>query len=164
MLQQKAPSNRSRILDRKIVNRTWPQTKAAVLLIEYRRSEGKRANLKTGVTRRQSTPNSVKETFFTPWYAHVRNPKKENSYTQKKLKINLTQRNTTSIIRQKGESQNGCFKKNKGREIFRKKKHFLPPDTHTHVCIAVGKKCSFFGKFGVLCFLYKQKRKTMLGE
>ena len=32
-------------------------------------------------------------------------------------------------------------------------RNFLPPDTHTYVCISGGKKCSFFGKFGVLCFL-----------
>ena len=25
--------------------------------------------------------------------------------------------------------------------------------THTYVCVLGGKKCSFFGKFGVLCFL-----------
>ena len=46
--------------------------------------------------------------------------------TQEK-KINLL------TIRQKGESQNGCYKKTK------------------HV--SVGKKSSFFGKFAVLCFL-----------
>ena len=34
-----------------------------------------------------------------------------------------------------------------------RKKYFLPPDTHTYVCVSGGKKCSFFGKFGVLCFL-----------
>ena len=34
-----------------------------------------------------------------------------------------------------------------------KNEHFLPPDTHTYVCVLVGKKCSLFGKFGVLCFL-----------
>ena len=30
--------------------------------------------------------------------------------------------------------------------------HFLPPDTHTCVCVSGGKKCSFFEKFDVLCF------------
>ena len=34
---------------------------------------------------------------------------------------------------------------------FPKNKHFLPPDTHT--CVSGGKKCLFFGNFGVLCFL-----------
>ena len=34
-----------------------------------------------------------------------------------------------------------------------KNQHFLPPDAHTYLCISGGKKCSFFGKFGVFCFL-----------
>ena len=36
---------------------------------------------------------------------------------------------------------------------FPKNEHFLPPDTHTFVCVSGGKKCSFFGEFGTLCFL-----------
>ena len=36
---------------------------------------------------------------------------------------------------------------------FLKNKHFLPPDTYMCVYVSGGKKCSFFGKFGVLCFL-----------
>ena len=44
------------------------------------------------------------------------------------------------------------FQKNKARQIFQNK-HFLPPDTHTYVCVSEGRKCSFFGKLGVLCFL-----------
>ena len=36
---------------------------------------------------------------------------------------------------------------------FPKNEHFLPPDTHTYVCVLGGKKCSFFRKFGVLCLL-----------
>ena len=36
---------------------------------------------------------------------------------------------------------------------FPKNKPFLPPDTHTYVCVSGGKKCLFFGNFGVLCFL-----------
>ena len=35
------------------------------------------------------------------------------------------------------------FQENKAYQIFRK----------TYVCVSGGKKCSFFGKFGVLCFL-----------
>ena len=42
-----------------------------------------------------------------------------------------------SIIRQKGEYQNGCYKKTK----------------HAKFPYQGVKKCSFFGKFGVLCFL-----------
>ena len=48
----------------------------------------------------------------------------------------------------KGQSQNGCDKKKHVK--FSEKRTFL---THTHVCVSGGKKCSFFGKFGVLCFL-----------
>ena len=44
---------------------------------------------------------------------------------------------------------------------FPKNDNALPPDTYTYVCVSVGKKCgvsggkkcSFFGKFGGLCFL-----------
>ena len=55
----------------------------------------------------------------------------------------------SSVIRQKGEFQNECFKKTKYA------KHFLqpPPPFDACVCVSGGKKCSFFGKFGVLCFL-----------
>ena len=56
-------------------------------------NEVKRSNLKTGVPRKQSTPN------------------------------------------------------------FPKNEHFLPSDMHAHVCVSEGKKCSFFGKCDVLCFL-----------
>ena len=35
---------------------------------------------------------------------------------------------------------------------FLKNEHLFPPDTHTCVCVSGGKKCSFFGKFGMLCF------------
>ena len=36
---------------------------------------------------------------------------------------------------------------------FPKNEYFLPPDTHKYVCVSGGEKYSFFGKFGVLCFL-----------
>ena len=36
---------------------------------------------------------------------------------------------------------------------FPKNEHFLPPNAHAYVCVSGGKKCSFFGKFDVLCFL-----------
>ena len=35
-----------------------------------------------------------------------------------------------SVIRQKGESQNGCFKKTK-YAYFSERQHFLTPDKHT---------------------------------
>ena len=47
------------------------------------------------------------------------------------------------VLRQKGESQNGCFKKTKHSKFS--EKHIFYP--------LIRKKCSFFGKFGVLCFL-----------
>ena len=56
------------------------------------------------------------------------------------------------MIKQKCESQNGCFKE-KSTPNFRKNKHFLPRHTHTYVCVSGGKKCSFFGKLCVLFFL-----------
>ena len=55
--------------------------------------------------------------------------------------------NRSSVTRQKGESQNGCFKKTKHAK-FSEKRTFL-----TYVCVSGGKKCSFFGKFGMLCLL-----------
>ena len=36
---------------------------------------------------------------------------------------------------------------------FPKYEHFLPPDTHTYVCVSRVKKHSFFEKFAVLCIL-----------
>ena len=53
----------------------------------------------------------------------------------------------------KGQISKRVFRENKARQIFRKIEHFLPPETHTYVCVSAGKKCSFFGKLGVLCFL-----------
>ena len=70
----------------------------------------------------------------------------------------------SSVIRQKGESQNACLKK-QSTPNFPINKHFLPLDTHItyiyirifftpwYVCVSGGKKCLFFGKCGVLCFL-----------
>ena len=58
----------------------------------------------------------------------------------------------SSVIRQKGESLNGVSRK-QSMPNFPKNKHFLLPDTHMYVCVSGDKKRSFFGKFGVLCFL-----------
>ena len=55
----------------------------------------------------------------------------------------------SSVIRQKGESQNGCFKKTKHFK-FSEKRTFLTPYKHMYVCLSGGKKCSFCGKFEVL--------------
>ena len=51
------------------------------------------------------------------------------------------------VIKQKGESQNGCFKKTKHVKFSEKRIFF------THMYVSGGKKCSFFRKFDVLCFL-----------
>ena len=59
----------------------------------------------------------------------------------------------SSVIRQKEDSQNRCFKKTKYAKFY-EKRHFLPPDRHTYVCVSGGKECLFFGKFGVLCFFW----------
>ena len=45
--------------------------------------------------------------------------------------------NKSSVIRQKRESQNECFKKIKHVK-FPKNEHFLPPDTHMYVCVSGG--------------------------
>ena len=65
------------------------------------------------------------------------------------------------VIRQKGKSQIGYFKKTKLAK-FSEIRTFLTPicrrtcayqGTHMYVCVSGDTKCSFFGKFGVLCFL-----------
>ena len=60
--------------------------------------------------------------------------------------------NNSSVIRQKGECRNESFKKTKHAK-FSKNRTFLSPDMHTYVFVSGGKDCSFFGKFGALCFL-----------
>ena len=65
------------------------------------------------------------------------------------------------VIGQKGETQNGCFKKTKQAK-FSERGTLIPSNTHTirtllppytYVCVSGRKKCLFFGKFGMLCFL-----------
>ena len=58
----------------------------------------------------------------------------------------------TSAIRQKGESQNGCYKKTKHAKVFEKRTFRTPWYAHARVR-TWSKKCLFFGEFGVLCFL-----------
>ena len=66
------------------------------------------------------------------------------------MKLN-TAEDILSVIRQKGKSQNECFKKTKHTK-FSEKEHFLPLDTHTFMSVLGGKNCSFLGKFGVLLY------------
>ena len=57
------------------------------------------------------------------------------------------------LIRQRGESQIGCYKKTK-RDKFSERRTFLTP-WYAYVCVHIrGKECLFFGKFSVLCFAY----------
>ena len=58
----------------------------------------------------------------------------------------------SSLIKQKGKSQNGVTRK-RTPLIFPKNEYFWPPDTHTCVCLSGREKCLLFGKYGVLCFL-----------
>ena len=56
---------------------------------------------------------------------------------------------SSSVIRQKGVNLKTGVSKKQSMLNFPKNEHFFPPDTH----VSEGKKCSFFRKFGVLCFL-----------
>ena len=47
----------------------------------------------------------------------------------------------SSLIKQKGESQNGGNKKTKYAKFSKKNERLLPPDMHTSVCVSGGKKC-----------------------
>ena len=58
-------------------------------------------------------------------------------------------RNTVSVIKQNGKSQNGGTKKAKHAKSS-EKRTFL---TTWYAHVSGGKKCLFFGKFDVLCFL-----------
>ena len=62
----------------------------------------------------------------------------------------------SSVIRQKGKSQDGSNKKTKQSKLHSRSLRSLHARslhyTHVRVCIR-DKKCSFNGKFGLLCFL-----------
>ena len=59
---------------------------------------------------------------------------------------------SSSTIRQKGDSQNRYYKKINHVKFSEKRVFLTPWYAQVHVRIR-GKKCSFFGKFGVLYFL-----------
>ena len=59
---------------------------------------------------------------------------------------------SSSVIRESVNLKTGVSRK-QSTANFPKNKHFLPPDTHTYECVWGGKKCSFFGKFDMFCFL-----------
>ena len=52
----------------------------------------------------------------------------------------------------KGRILKRVFQKKQSTPNFPENEHFLSPDTHLYVCVSEGEKCSFFGKFSVLCF------------
>ena len=56
-------------------------------------------------------------------------------------------------MRQKRANLETNLTRKQSTQNFPKNEHFLPPDMHTYVCVSGGKKCSIFGKFGMLCFL-----------
>ena len=59
-------------------------------------------------------------------------------------------------MRQKDESQNGCFKKIKHAKVSEKRlfvTHQYAHVKHTYMCVSGSKKSLFFGKFGGLCLL-----------
>ena len=56
----------------------------------------------------------------------------------------------SSVIRQKGESQNGCFKKNKARQIFRKT-NISYPQIRTRTCAYPGVRNVRFSE-NLACF------------
>ena len=54
----------------------------------------------------------------------------------------------------KGPISKQVFQENKARQIFRKTDISYPlKRTRTYVCKSGGKKCTFFGKFDMICFL-----------
>ena len=57
------------------------------------------------------------------------------------------------VIRQKGANIKTGVSRQQNTPSFPKNEHFLPPDTHTHVCISDSKKYLLFGKFGGFVFL-----------
>ena len=63
--------------------------------------------------------------------------------------INVDQVPNSSAIRQKDESQNGCYKKTKHAKFSEKLTFLNPRYAHVRV-LSGGKKCLFFGKYGVL--------------
>ena len=59
----------------------------------------------------------------------------------------------SNLKRQKGNLKAGVSRK-QSTPNFPKNGHFLPlKRTRTYVCKSGGKKCTFFGKFDMICFL-----------
>ena len=67
-------------------------------------------------------------------------------------KIIINDNLNLSVVREKGESQNGCFMKTKHFK-FPEKQILLSPDTQTYGCVSWGKKCSFLAYLTSFVFL-----------
>ena len=79
----------------------------------------------------------------------------EQKYGAFNVNFELSPYHNPSVIRQKGESQNRDKKKSEYAK-FSEKQTFLTPLIRTRT------KCSFFGKFGVLCFVISVLRFVLL--
>ena len=90
----------------------------------------KRSKRKPCFLRKQSTPNFLKNKHFLPPYA-----------------IEQTVGNKA-----KGQISKLIFQDNKARQIFQKTGIYFPLIRITW-CVSGGKKCPFFGKLDVICFL-----------
>ena len=75
-----------------------------------------------------------------------------NKLASKSFLVSIKKQSKSLAIRQKGESQNGGNKKTKHAKFSEKWTFLIPWYANAHVHIT-DKKCSFFGKFGALCFL-----------
>ena len=74
-------------------------------------------------------------------------------YFQSKIFQYVIKQFQSNLKRQKGSLKTGVSRK-QSTSNFPKNGHFLPPySTCTYVCESGGKKCTFFGKFDVICFL-----------
>ena len=112
-------------------------------------------------SKRSPLPPAVGRYFFDVVLSHIKRPVSgdrwdiavfKNSYSTFKRSYFRHQHfgrtmfcfSKLSVVTQKGESENGGNKKTKHPKVS---------EFRTYVCVSVRKKCSFFGKFGVLCFL-----------
>ena len=74
------------------------------------------------------------------------------NHSKQPLRGTLQKFYNNSTVRQIDEFQNGCYKKRKRAKFYEKQTFLMPWSAHVRVRIR-GKKCLFFWKFGVLCFL-----------
>ena len=83
-------------------------------------------------------------------------------FSERKLFETFRENNTSmknrvrcsSVISQRLNLETGVSRR-QSTPNFPKYEHFLPPDTHTYVCVLGGKKRSFFKRFGLISFLLK---------